>query len=295
MRVIKLKIVWKALILTMLALLLVSCTIQSVEQFEKMSDAEKSIEQLDVTNEEAEEQNTDDIAAMMQEVTAEKQIENTDEQQESDELVTSEVVDLHKDQQSGNDKAPKNKPSLDSSNQQDSENIKPTEKPTVPKTTKEPAIVTTPTSKPVEQEGIPSQKRYVTIAIYANTLLEHWDLLEPALQSNKYVPDDGVILQAGKYELLSDEETVWDVLLRATKEHKIQLEYQGASSNIYNSVYVEGINHLYEFSAGELSGWMYQVNGEYPNYGCGKYILADGDVIEWHYTVDLGRDLKAEM
>lgn len=60
---------------------------------------------------------------------------------------------------------------------------------------------------------------------------------------------------------------------------------------MYNSVYVEGINHLYEFSAGELSGWMYKVNGVYPNYGCSQYVLKDGDVIEWNYTVDLGRDL----
>ena len=84
---------------------------------------------------------------------------------------------------------------------------------------------------------------------------------------------------------------MWDVLQRATREHKIQLEYQGANENLYNSVYIEGINHLYEFSAGPLSGWMYAVNGVYPNYGCSQYVLQDGDTIVWNYTVDLGRDL----
>ena len=63
----------------------------------------------------------------------------------------------------------------------------------------------------------------------------------------------------------------------------------------YGSVYVQGINNLYEFSCGELSGWMYRVNGVFPNYGCSKYVLKDGDVVEWVYTCDLGRDVGGYM
>ncbi len=149
----------------------------------------------------------------------------------------------------------------------------------------------TVTSKTEKQQQPVPQKRTVTIAIRVDTLLKHWNKLDPSLQSEKYVPKNGIILKPTKYELLSEKDTVWDVLQRATKEHKIQMEYQGANENIYNSIYVEGINHLYEFSAGELSGWMYKVNGVYPNYGCSQYVLKDGDIIEWNYTVDLGRDL----
>lgn len=29
---------------------------------------------------------------------------------------------------------------------------------------------------------------------------------------------------------------------------------------------------------------MYSVNGWFPNYGCSKYAVADGDVIAWVYT-----------
>jgi hypothetical protein len=36
---------------------------------------------------------------------------------------------------------------------------------------------------------------------------------------------------------------------------------------------------------------MYKVNDWYPNYGCSRYPLKDGDVIEWNYTCNLGRDL----
>ena len=60
---------------------------------------------------------------------------------------------------------------------------------------------------------------------------------------------------------------------------------------IYGSVYVEGIGNLYEFDAGELSGWMYRVNGEFPNFGCSKYILKNGDKVEFVYTCDLGKDV----
>ena len=53
---------------------------------------------------------------------------------------------------------------------------------------------------------------------------------------------------------------------------------------MYNSYYVEGIGNLYEFDCGSESGWMYKVNGWFPNYGCSSYTLSDGDVIVWCYT-----------
>ena len=69
------------------------------------------------------------------------------------------------------------------------------------------------------------------------------------------------------------------------------MEYTGSGSNIY----IEGINNLYEFDGGRNSGWMYSVNGWYPNYGCGTYKVKENDVIKWNYTCDLGNDLGANM
>ena len=63
---------------------------------------------------------------------------------------------------------------------------------------------------------------------------------------------------------------------------------------VYNSAYILDVNNLYEFDAGELSGWMYKVNGWFPNYGCSRYQLKPGDAIEWHYSCDLGRDIGGE-
>ena len=60
---------------------------------------------------------------------------------------------------------------------------------------------------------------------------------------------------------------------------------------LYDSAYIEGIGNLYEFDCGNESGWMYCVNDQFPNYGCSHHMLADGDVIRWKYTCDLGRDV----
>ena len=35
----------------------------------------------------------------------------------------------------------------------------------------------------------------------------------------------------------------------------------------------------------------YKVNGWFPNYGCSRYQLKEGDTIEWVYTCDLGVDV----
>ena len=139
-------------------------------------------------------------------------------------------------------------------------------------------------------DDITPQSETVFISIRCDTVLQNYDELDKVLQSDKYVPQNGVILPETEY-VLRPGDTVFDILDRAVWYNKIQMEYQGADKNSYGSVYVQGINYLYEFSCGPLSGWMYQVNGEFPNYGCSKYKLKDGDRIAWVYTCDLGKDV----
>ena len=57
------------------------------------------------------------------------------------------------------------------------------------------------------------------------------------------------------------------------------------------NVYIRGINNVYEFDFGELSGWIYLVNGKQPPVGAGNYIPKDTDVIEWIYTLDIADGL----
>jgi hypothetical protein len=84
-------------------------------------------------------------------------------------------------------------------------------------------------------------------------------------------------------------ETVFDVLQRECRNSGIPMEF--SFHPLYNTRYIEGIDNLYEFDGGPQSGWMYSVNGWYPNYGCGAYVLRDGDVIKWRYTCNLGSDI----
>ena len=108
----------------------------------------------------------------------------------------------------------------------------------------------------------------------------------------EFVPSDGWILEPieVKYET---GDTVYDILARVCKEKKIQLDAN--YTPLYSAYYVKGINQLYEFDCGERSGWTYSVNGYFPNYGCSKYEVSDGDVIEWRYTCDLGKDVGDEF
>ncbi|BBF41655.1 hypothetical protein lbkm_0335 [Lachnospiraceae bacterium KM106-2] len=50
-------------------------------------------------------------------------------------------------------------------------------------------------------------------------------------------------------------------------------------------------NKLGEMDFTPQSGWMYSVNGDYPNYGFADCYLTDGDVIRIRYTLALGRDI----
>lgn len=94
------------------------------------------------------------------------------------------------------------------------------------------------------------------------------------------LPSDGVILAATRLEI-REGGTVLDALVEAARLNRLQLEYSGSGS----MAYVLGIEYLYEFDGGDLSGWIYRVNGVSPSVGCGGLTLSDGDVIEWEYTL----------
>ena len=145
---------------------------------------------------------------------------------------------------------------------------------------------------PVEPENqeINNKKKYTcTFSIECSTILNNLSDLDP--DKRHLVPSDGVILPPTKVTFYEGE-SVYDVLQRVCKENNIHME--SSWTPVYNSAYIEGINNLYEFDCGELSGWMYRVNGWYPNYGCSRYQLADGEKVEWRYTCDLGNDVGRE-
>lgn len=107
----------------------------------------------------------------------------------------------------------------------------------------------------------------------------------------KTLPNDGIIY-AEQQVAFNEGESVFDILTAELKRCKIHMEFK--NTPMYQTAYIEGIANLYEFDAGPLSGWMYRVNGEFPNYGCSGYKLKKGDKVEWVYTCDLGKDVGGE-
>lgn len=128
-----------------------------------------------------------------------------------------------------------------------------------------------------------------TLEIRCDTLLGHMSELSEGKAA--LVPEDGLILAATEVDFEAGE-SVFDVFRRVLREEKIHFEYTDAQ--VYDSVYIEGIGNIYEFNCGPQSGWMFSVNGIYPGLGCSAYTLADGDVIIFNYTCDLGADLGAD-
>ncbi len=96
----------------------------------------------------------------------------------------------------------------------------------------------------------------------------------------------GVVLDE-KNIVISDNETVLNLTTRILGSKGIEYE------NING--YIASIDNQRQLDRGEGSGWMYSVNGVYPNVGAGLVSLKNGDIIKWLYTENLGQDIGAPM
>lgn len=131
----------------------------------------------------------------------------------------------------------------------------------------------------ITQDTTEAETVTCTIAISCATILDNMDSLVDSKKD--IIPSDGTIL-ATTTVTVEEGQSVYDALRKACQQAGIPLDASGA--NAYGTTYVKGINNIYEFDCGSLSGWKYCVNGVYPNYGCSSYILKEGDRIVWNYT-----------
>lgn len=141
----------------------------------------------------------------------------------------------------------------------------------------------------VETQGEKEKREiYCTVAVSCEVLARDLSALtNPVLQS--YVPADGMILEEVTLKL-EEGMSAYDALDIAAKAYNIQLE--STRSPLYNSYYVQGIQYLYEKSAGPDSGWIFEVNGKTASTGASGYRVKDGDRIAWRYTLDGGSDVR---
>lgn len=143
-----------------------------------------------------------------------------------------------------------------------------------------------------------AKKVTCTIEIDCKTILDNIENLRP--EKKAFLPSDGYILHETTVSV-NEGITAFDVLKLVCKQNTcpekctycrqsgIQLEYVYTPG--YDSEYVRGIHQLYEKDCGTQSGWMYSVNGVFPNYGCNKYTVKNGDKIKFRFTCDLGEDV----
>ncbi|MBE7028327.1 MAG: DUF4430 domain-containing protein [Ruminococcaceae bacterium] len=154
-----------------------------------------------------------------------------------------------------------------------------------------PLPVTLKTSEPdaeieVKEESVEKSTLSCFLTVRCDTLLGNMDSLAP--EKIHLIPQDGLILTEIEFEF-SEGESAFDALERELKRRKIHFEF--TKNSMYDSAYIEGIGGLYEFDAGDLSGWIYRVNGEILSVGCSQYKLKSGDKIEFLYTCNMGKDL----
>ena len=121
----------------------------------------------------------------------------------------------------------------------------------------------------------------VTLTIRADTISDEED-------KDSHIPDDGIILDTTEFKI-NEGDTAYSILLEASKRYDIRIDNRGSDSNAY----ISGIQYLYEYEYGDLSGWMYRVNGEFPDVGSQSCTLTDGDRVEWLYTKNIGKDLAS--
>lgn len=168
-----------------------------------------------------------------------------------------------------------------------------TKEETPKKETTKKEIPNSETKKEEAKNETPSSKEDVlsgTLTIKCTTILKNTSKCDPA--KLKYLPENGYILKKTKVTFKKGE-TVFDVIRRVCKSKNIQIEYSWTP--VYNSYYIEGVSHLYEFDCGYESGWVYLVDGITPNYGCSEYRLKGGEDIVLAYTCEgQGADVESE-
>ena len=121
----------------------------------------------------------------------------------------------------------------------------------------------------------------VTVLAECADTLSHMDLIDESVNTADVIPADGIVLEYCEV-WLPEGATAFDALTLAARQQNVRVN---GSGTLYG-VYVSAIGHIAEFGFGGMSGWLYSVNGEYPEMSCADYMLADGDAVEFHYTCD---------
>ncbi|MBE7026077.1 MAG: DUF4430 domain-containing protein [Ruminococcaceae bacterium] len=132
----------------------------------------------------------------------------------------------------------------------------------------------------------PASKSTCEVSVRCDTIFANLDKFKS--EKHELLPDNGVIYYAENVEF-AEGESAFDLLLREMRRNNIHIEFEYTTA--FDSVYIEGIGNIYEFDCGQMSGWLYMVNGKLASCGSSQYILCPGDKVEWVYTCNFGADI----
>ena len=133
--------------------------------------------------------------------------------------------------------------------------------------------------------GLAMERMTCTVEIRCDTVLSR-------KEAGGDIPGSGAILPTTPVKFTQGE-SAYDVLRRVCKAAGIGLDYNYYP--VIGGYYVTEIGGLATHDYGPGSGWLFKVNGWFPNYGASKHEVEDGDVIVWMYScegggADLGRE-----
>lgn len=96
----------------------------------------------------------------------------------------------------------------------------------------------------------------------------------------------GLILDESNIKI-KEGESVLNFTLRILGEKGISYKNKNG--------YISSIDDQVEHDRGDGSGWMFSVNGVYPNVGAGSVTIKNGDNVKWLYTENLGEDIGGSV
>ena len=156
-----------------------------------------------------------------------------------------------------------------------------TAKTTIQATTKRKSTTkstTTATKKSATQKQTTTSSTVTcTVAVECKSILENMDDLKAGHES--FVPSDGVIMRSTSVTVKNGS-TAYDAL-------KTACDKQGVTISVKNSAYgkyILGFNNIDEKDCGSQSGWTYTVNSKSIWQSCDKYVIKDGDCIEFSFV-----------
>ncbi|MDR1604413.1 MAG: DUF4430 domain-containing protein, partial [Gracilibacteraceae bacterium] len=97
-----------------------------------------------------------------------------------------------------------------------------------------------------------------------------------------------------EYELSGESVTAAEVFRAVTARHGLEadIRFEGNYISAIQAPQEFGGEYLAESDAGGFSGWMYTLNGEYPDYGIAEQMVSPGDELVFHYIADPIREFS---